>query len=86
MRKGIAVGENACQGRKKKNDVIPENADFLRSYGLHLRGNQLVLNEREPLDPPAGGAVDWCDMAVQFSHGVAGLPVLKEKLMAHSWL
>jgi hypothetical protein len=49
VRKGIAVGENASQGRKKKNDVIPENADFLRSYGLHLRGNQLVLNEREPL-------------------------------------
>ncbi len=23
---------------------------------------------------------------VQFSHGAAGLPVLKEKSMAHSWL
>jgi hypothetical protein len=31
VRKGIAVGENASQGRKKKNDVIPENADF---YGV----------------------------------------------------
>lgn len=56
---------------------------FLCSYGLYLRGNKLVLNEREPLDPLAGGAADWRDMAVQLSHGVAGLFVLIEKSMAN---
>ena len=76
MRKGIAICVNAGQGRKKKNDFIPENAGFLCSYGLCLCGNKLVLNQREPLDPTAGGAANWRDLAVQFSHGAAGLPVL----------
>ena len=65
----------AYQGRKN-NDLIPENAGFLCSYGMYLCGNKLVLNQREPLDPLVGSAVNWRDLAVQFSNGAAGLLVL----------